>query len=83
MYEDAGDGYDYENGGFAIVRLTWIEKGQEFLIGERAGSFPTLVTEREFRIVVIGEAEEILNTIIYNGEAVRWNVPQTKREING
>ena len=30
LYEDAGDGYDYENGQFAFTKLQWIDAEQKF-----------------------------------------------------
>ena len=40
LYEDAGDNYDYETGGFAIVRFFWDDDRGELVIGRSPGQFP-------------------------------------------
>ena len=51
LYEDDGDGYAYESGAVANVLITWHEGRRELSFGAREGVFPSLVAEREFRIV--------------------------------
>ncbi|MDR2940150.1 MAG: DUF5110 domain-containing protein [Clostridiales bacterium] len=40
IYEDEGDGYQYEAGQFAVTKLTWSEGLRKLDIGEPVGSYP-------------------------------------------
>ena len=53
LYEDEGDSYDYEAGAFATVALHWDDAAGRLVIGARQGSFPGMVGERVFRVVVV------------------------------
>jgi len=55
VYEDAGDGYDYEDGEYSVTPLRWDDAASEFFVGDRQGSFPELVEQREVEVVVAGE----------------------------
>ncbi len=54
LYEDEGDGYDYEKGTYATITFTWNDQAGQLTIGERQGSFPGMLTHRSFRIVFVG-----------------------------
>jgi alpha-D-xyloside xylohydrolase len=51
LYEDAGDGYQYERGEFSRVRIGWNQNRGELTLSAREGSFSGLITEREFSVV--------------------------------
>jgi alpha-D-xyloside xylohydrolase len=53
LYEDAGDGYDYEKGQHSVIPIRWNEAAALLTIGAREGSFPGMVEKRAFRIVVV------------------------------
>lgn len=53
LYEDAGDGYDYERGAYSTISMSWQEKAQRLMIGERRGTFPGILPKRTFRVVVV------------------------------
>jgi alpha-D-xyloside xylohydrolase len=69
IYEDAGDGYDYERGAFALVKLSWNDRLGELSIGERKGRFPGLATQREYRLVFISARGRETRTLNYDGRA--------------
>ena len=52
LYEDAGDGYGYEDGEFATVELSWDDGTRRLTIGQRTGAFPGMPGEREFLVVL-------------------------------
>ena len=52
LYEDAGDGYGYENGDFSKIRFTWDNANSTLTIHPREGSFPGMRQEREIRVIV-------------------------------
>jgi alpha-D-xyloside xylohydrolase len=70
LYEDAGDSYDYEQGNYALIPLAWNEQRSELAIGERQGSFPTLVREREYHLIFISPAGRQTKTVRYTGQAM-------------
>lgn len=75
LYEDEGDNYNYERGGYSIVMLRWNELEGELTIGARNGGFDGLVTSREFRIVFVSEGGRKFRSVSYSGEAVRVRPP--------
>ena len=53
LYEDELDGYNYENGQYSEIPMTWNEETKTFTIGARRGSFSGMLAERTFNIVVV------------------------------
>lgn len=51
LYEDAGDGYDYERGACARIRICWNEALGELTFAARTGSFPGMIVKREFHVM--------------------------------
>lgn len=54
LYDDAGDGYDYETGAYATIELAWDDVNQQLSIGARKGSYPDMPASRTFNIVWVG-----------------------------
>jgi alpha-D-xyloside xylohydrolase len=52
LYEDEGDGYNYERGLFARIPIEWDDQSRQLIIGSREGSYPGMPVSREFRIVL-------------------------------
>ena len=52
LYDDAGDGYDYEQGRFATTALHWDDARRRLTLGARQGAYPGMPAERDVRIVV-------------------------------
>ncbi len=57
LYDDAGEGYHYEKGEYALVPLRWNDRSKQLTIGARKGVFPGMESAREFRVVLIGSPE--------------------------
>ncbi len=55
LYEDENDNYNYEKGAYSTITFLWNDKQKALTIGERKGSFPGMLTERKFNIVMVGE----------------------------
>jgi alpha-D-xyloside xylohydrolase len=78
LFEDEGDNYNYERGGYATIPLHWRESGQTLTIGERKGSFPGMLQTRTFRVMFVRASrgngieptEAAEQTIQYEGRAV-------------
>ena len=67
LYEDEGDNYNYEQGSYTTIPLTWNDRSRTLTIGRRAGSFPGMPTTRTFRVRIIGGTQQ---TVTYTGRAV-------------
>lgn len=52
LYEDDNETYAYEKGERATIEMEWNDVDRILTIGQRKGSFPQLVKNREFRIVI-------------------------------
>ncbi len=48
LYEDEGDGYDYERGAYSVIPLKWDDGRQVLTIGKRKGAFPGMQETRTF-----------------------------------
>jgi alpha-D-xyloside xylohydrolase len=53
LYEDDGLTYGYERGQFARIPIRWNEARKTLTIGKREGSFPGMLKERTFEIVLV------------------------------
>ena len=70
LYEDAGDGYEYESGAYALVPLSWDEVRGELTIGARQGAFAGMVQDRAYTVIFIAKAGTETHDLRYNGEAI-------------
>ena len=60
FYEDEGDNYRYEQGVYSTITFNWNDKSRTLSIGERQGSFPGMLQNRQFTIVMPdGKKKEI------------------------
>ena len=67
LYEDAGDGYGYENGEYAVISLHWDDKAGSLTIDERAGCFPGMKEYNEMEVFLNGKKAAVIN---YYGKKV-------------
>lgn len=75
LYEDDGDGYDYEKGAFSTIEISWNDEERRLSIGAREGAFRDMLSERRFRVVCVSarkgvglEAEVQSYDCFYRGE---------------
>jgi alpha-D-xyloside xylohydrolase len=79
LYEDGGDSYDYERGEHSVIPIRWEDRTGTVTIGARDGSFPGMVKDRRFRVVLVssghGVGAEVTGSanaeIDYNGKEVQ------------
>jgi len=57
LYEDEGDNYNYEKGGYATISFQWNEKAQSLTIGDKQGNYPGSLAKRIFNVVFVAESE--------------------------
>jgi alpha-D-xyloside xylohydrolase len=55
LYEDEHDTYNYEQGKFATIPISWNEAKHTLEVGKRSGKFPGMLKERTFNIVWVTE----------------------------
>ena len=70
LYEDEGDGYNYERGAFTEIPFTWDDSTRTLTIGPRKGSYKGMFRERRFTIIVAGHTSSQPQTVSYSGEAI-------------
>ena len=56
LYNDEGENYNYEKGLFATIQFNWNDENKTLTIGERQGSFPGMLSERTFNIVLVNRS---------------------------
>ena len=52
LYEDEGDNYNYENGAYTEIPMKWNDKSRTLTIGQRKGSYPGMIENRTFNVVL-------------------------------
>jgi alpha-D-xyloside xylohydrolase len=78
LYEDDGLTYGYEKGAYARIPIRWNDVARTLSIGKREGSFPGMVKERTFHVVVVSKGKavgfsfepRVDGAVKYGGEAV-------------
>jgi alpha-D-xyloside xylohydrolase len=74
LYEDENDNYNYEKGAFSTITFTWNDAKKELTINNKKGSFPGMLTERKFNIILVADGKNAGSTYdkttIYNGKKV-------------
>jgi alpha-D-xyloside xylohydrolase len=83
LYEDEGDGYNYEKGSYATIPIEWNESTGNLTIGPTFGEFPGMLTKRTFNVVWVSEnhgadetvtpAASIDKVITYTGGSISLN----------
>ena len=63
LYEDEGDGYNYERGQFSTIPFTWDEATRTLTIGQRQGSFPGMLKQRQFTIILPDKQIRLTNYV--------------------
>ncbi|MAO66625.1 MAG: xylosidase [Balneola sp.] len=75
LYEDEFDNYNYEEGKYSTIVFNWDDSEQKLTIDEREGSFPGMIEERTFNIVLVDSesgtgmeyATEYDRSVMYKG----------------
>lgn len=53
LYEDENDNYNYEKGAYSTILFRWNDSKRSLTIDERKGSFPGMLMQRKFKIIVV------------------------------
>ncbi len=79
-YEDAGDGWGYERGEYALTPMRWDDASKKLTIGSRKGGFPGMKQQRQFQVVVVDtsagrgldHANQATDLVVYDGRAATF-----------
>lgn len=66
LYEDEGDGFGYEKGVCTTIDFEWNDSERSLNISDVKGSYPNMLKNRTFHIVIMDTSEEI--SIIYENK---------------
>ena len=53
LYEDDGNSYSYEEGEFAITKITWTDENRDLVIGKPIGCYKGITENKEFIVEII------------------------------
>lgn len=75
LYEDQNDGYAYEKGAHATIPIHWDDASRTLTFGDREGSFPGMLAQHTFRIVLVAKdhgvgipaSDSVNTTVVYKG----------------
>jgi alpha-D-xyloside xylohydrolase len=59
LYEDDGLTYGYERGAFTRIPIQWNDAAKVLTIGKREGSFPGMLAQRTFEVVLVSKAKSV------------------------
>ncbi len=68
LYEDEFDNYNYENGAYSEIPITWNNAKRTLTIGSRKGSYEGMIEQRQFVVSLAGGEA---TTVDYNGKEVK------------
>lgn len=54
LYEDEGDTYNYEQGIYATIQISWNDSTRQLTIHPRQGNYPGMAVSRVFRVFIAG-----------------------------
>ncbi len=65
LYEDEGDGYNYEKGAYTTISIKWNDRTQTLTIGDRQGQYKDMLQQRRFTVVTPDGKQQ---TVEYTGK---------------
>ena len=78
LYEDENDTYNYEQGKYSTIAMTWNEADKTLIIKDRKGEFPGMLKERTFRVVWVSakngtgiEPAKNAESVSYSGKEIK------------
>lgn len=67
LYEDEGDNYNYEQGAYSLIPLSWDERRRVLTIGRRRGGYRGMAARRVFVV----ETPYGVKRVDYRGKKVK------------
>ncbi len=73
LYDDAGDGFGYEEGEYALVRMEWSEAARTLHLAAREGAYEGMAHEQELTLVLYApDAAPVVRRLRYTGAAADY-----------
>lgn len=72
LYEDEGDNYNYEQGMFSTIAMSWDDSKGTLTIGDTKGEYPGMLKDRKFIVRKAGSKDT--KEIKYSGKKVVVNL---------
>ncbi len=76
LYDDAGDGYGYEQGQYATTRLLWHDKERRLELAARQGQYPGMPARQAFRVTCGAGPAGQATQLVYTGQALALALPK-------
>ena len=70
LYEDEGVNYAYESGARATISFKWDDRTHTLSIGDRKGTYPGMIANREFTVHLAGTSASSDERVQYAGRKV-------------
>jgi len=70
LYEDEGDGYNYEKGMHSTITFRWDDRRRGLTVDDRKGEYPGMILSRTFAVRDMSRPDASPVTIEYEGKAV-------------
>lgn len=84
LYEDAFDGYGYEQSQSSEIRFHWDDQAKQLTIGERNGAYPGMIQQRTFRVVVVTPEQPLADGRAMTGsQMVTYDGRRTTVDMSG
>jgi alpha-D-xyloside xylohydrolase len=64
LYEDENDNYNYEKGVYSTITFDWDDKKKTLTISDRNGSFPGMLAERKFNIIIVTNGKGVGHNLV-------------------
>ena len=74
LYDDAGNGYGYQQGQYSLVRLAWNDRSHSLTLAPREGGYAGMPPTTRFKLVC-GDAPAVAVTVVYFGKAIEVALP--------
>ncbi|WP_303318063.1 TIM-barrel domain-containing protein [Flavivirga abyssicola] len=74
LYEDENDNYNYLDGKFTQIPISYSKQDQTLKIGPTKGEFDNMLTKRNFNVTIIGKQNGDKITIPYNGTEINYKL---------
>ena len=73
LYEDENVNYNYEQGKYSVIPMTYNEATRQLTIGKRKGEFDGMLKERTFEIIQVNPEHPVAFDRNAKGVVVRYN----------
>ncbi|NDV60463.1 TIM-barrel domain-containing protein [Bacteroides sp. 519] len=78
LYEDEGVNYNYEQGQYSTIPLTYNEASHTLVIGDRQGEYPGMLKDRVFNVIFVDKNNPKPFDVNAKGIEIKYNGKATK-----